>query len=81
MRTAFLAAFFATATGTTAFVGAAFAQAPVGSPAGTITLDGAQLPPAPLPFGGKIEDGALQSTCFSSSRTTQGSACPAPSAA
>jgi arylsulfatase len=62
MRTAFLAAFFATATGTTAFVGAAFAQAPVGSPAGTITLDGAQLPPAPLPFGGKIEDGALQST-------------------
>jgi arylsulfatase len=38
------------------------AQSVVGSPSGTITLDGAQLPPAPLPFGGKIADGALQST-------------------
>jgi arylsulfatase len=42
--------------------GAAFAQAPSGAPDGTITLDGSQLPPAPLPFGGRIEDGALQST-------------------
>jgi arylsulfatase len=62
MKTALLAVIVASATGTTAFVGAAFAQAPVGSPSGTITLDGAQLPPAPLPFGGKIENDALQST-------------------
>nr|MCU0854018.1 hypothetical protein [Paracoccaceae bacterium] len=62
MKTAFVAAVVATATGAAAFGGAAEAQAPVGSPAGTITLDGSQLPPAPLPFGGKIEDGALQST-------------------
>ncbi len=34
----------------------------VGSPSGTITLDGSQMPPRPLPFGGKIADGALQST-------------------
>jgi arylsulfatase len=41
---------------------AAVAQTEIGSPSGTIVLDGSQLPPAPLPFGGKIEDGALQST-------------------
>ena len=40
----------------------ATAQNAVGSPSGTITLDGSQMPPAPMPFGGKIEDGALQST-------------------
>jgi arylsulfatase A-like enzyme len=51
-----------------AFVGALccagplFAQTGVGTPSGTIVLDGSQLPPAPLPFGGKIEDGSLQST-------------------
>ena len=39
-----------------------FAENVVGTPSGTITLDGSQLPPKPLPFGGKIEDGALQST-------------------
>ncbi len=42
--------------------GAAAAEAPSGTATGTITLDGSQLPPPPLPFGGKIEDGALQST-------------------
>jgi arylsulfatase len=62
MKTAFVAAFVAAATGAAALGGAAEAQAPVGSPSGTITLDGSQLPPAPLPFGGKIADGALQST-------------------
>jgi arylsulfatase len=62
MKTAFVAALVATATGAAAFGGAAEAQTPVGSPAGTITLDGSQLPPAPLPFGGKIDNDALQST-------------------
>ncbi len=33
-----------------------------GAPDATRVLDGRQLPPPPLPFGGKIEDGALQST-------------------
>ena len=42
--------------------GPAAAQNAVGSPSGTITLDGSQLPPQPLPFGGKIENDALQST-------------------
>ncbi len=42
--------------------GPAAAQNAVGSPSGTITLDGSQLPPEPLPFGGKIENDALQST-------------------
>jgi arylsulfatase len=40
----------------------AFAQSPSGAPDGTITLDGSQLPPPPLPFGGRIEDDALRST-------------------
>src|SRR5262249_50004825 len=32
-----------------------------GSPAATVTLDGKQLPPPELPFGGTIERNALQS--------------------
>ncbi|MCF1709725.1 arylsulfatase [Tabrizicola sp. J26] len=36
-------------------------EAPLGSPAATRVLDGGQLPPDPLPFGGVIKDGALQS--------------------
>jgi len=42
--------------------GPAAAQNVIGSPSGTITLDGSQLPPEPMPFGGKIENDALQST-------------------
>ncbi len=34
----------------------------VGSPAGTVSLDGKQLPPPPPSFGGKIESNAAQST-------------------
>ncbi|MGI1661771.1 arylsulfatase [Palleronia sp. KMU-117] len=37
-------------------------QPAVGAPDGTRTIDGSQLPPEPLPFGGTIADGALQST-------------------
>ena len=33
----------------------------LGSPSATMTIDGKQLPPADLPFGGVIKDGALQS--------------------
>src|SRR5262249_61866537 len=33
-----------------------------GSPSATIVIDGKQLPPPDLPFGGKIERNALQST-------------------
>ncbi len=62
MKTALLVAFLASATGAATFSGIAHAQSPVGSPTGTITLDGSQLPPAPLPFGGRIENDALQST-------------------
>jgi arylsulfatase len=40
----------------------ATAQNAIGSPSGTTTLDGSQLPPAPMPFGGTIQDNALQST-------------------
>ncbi len=40
----------------------ATAQNTIGSPSGTITLDGSQMPPEPMPFGGTIEDDALQST-------------------
>jgi arylsulfatase len=32
-----------------------------GSPSATMTIDGKQLPPADMPFGGKIERNALQS--------------------
>jgi arylsulfatase len=62
MKTTFFSALVATATGASALVGAHLARAEVGSPSGTITLDGSQLPPAPLPFGGTIKDGSLQST-------------------
>src|SRR5262245_20933590 len=34
----------------------------VGSPAGTVSLEGSQLPPPPPAFGGKIERNAAQST-------------------
>jgi arylsulfatase A-like enzyme len=40
----------------------AIADDVIGSPSGTMTIDGEQLPAPPMPFGGKIEDGALQST-------------------
>ncbi|MBK9520731.1 MAG: arylsulfatase [Rhodocyclaceae bacterium] len=33
----------------------------LGAPSATITLDGKQLPPAPLPFGGVIKESALES--------------------
>jgi len=39
-----------------------YAESTIGSPSGTITLDGSQLPAPPLPFGGVIKDDALQST-------------------
>lgn len=51
-------------SGLVAGVSAVDATAPnvVGRPSGTITLDGSQLPLCATSFGGKIEDGALQST-------------------
>jgi arylsulfatase len=39
-------------------------QAPLGSPAATRAIDGLQLPAPDIPFGGKIERNALQSTPF-----------------
>lgn len=48
-------------------VGTAIAQqsdAPLGSPAATRTIDGLQIPAPSVPFGGKIERNALQSTPF-----------------
>ncbi len=33
-----------------------------GSPSATLTLDGKQIPPPPLPFGGVIKESALEST-------------------
>ena len=33
-----------------------------GSPSATMTIDGKQLPPPPLPFGGVIKDKASEST-------------------
>src|SRR5260370_42527392 len=33
-----------------------------GSPSATVTLDGKQLPPPPLPFGGVIKESYLNST-------------------
>ena len=39
-------------------------QAPLGSPAATRVIDGLQLPAPGVPFGGKIERNALQSTPF-----------------
>ena len=44
------------------------AQNAVGSPSGTITIDGAQLPAPPMAFGGTIKDDALQSTPWWSPR-------------
>lgn len=61
MKKKFIAALMATVAGSFWHAGPAAAENAVGSPSGTITLDGRQLPPAPLPFGGKIEDKALQS--------------------
>lgn len=40
------------------------APPPLGSPAATRSIDGLQLPAPDLPFGGKIERNALQSTPF-----------------
>lgn len=40
------------------------APPPLGSPAATRSLPGNQLPPLPVPFGGKIEKNATQSTPF-----------------
>jgi arylsulfatase len=91
-----IAAFLATVAGIFWLADPVSAQGGVGSPSGTITLDGSQLPPAPLPFGGKIEDDALQSTPWWSPRVVPpaeapnvlliitddaGSRCRAPSAA
>lgn len=50
-----------------ATAGVAAAQqsnAPPGSPAATRTIDGRQLPAPSMPFGGKIERNAMQSTPF-----------------
>jgi arylsulfatase len=44
--------------------GAQQSQAPLGSPAATRVIDGLQLPAPGVPFGGKIEKNALQSTPF-----------------
>src|SRR6266851_1289519 len=52
---------------------AAFAAAPAlaqqingvpGSPSATVTIDGKQLPPPPLPFGGSIKESYLDSTPY-----------------
>ena len=45
-------------------VAAQQSQAPLGSPAATRVIDGLQLPAPGVPFGGKIERNALQSTPF-----------------
>jgi arylsulfatase len=50
------------ATGGLAQTSPAASPTASGAPDATRVLDGRQLPPPPLPFGGKIEDGALQST-------------------
>jgi arylsulfatase A-like enzyme len=47
---------------TITWTGQALAENAIGSPSGTVTLDGSQLPAPPLPFGGVIKDDALQST-------------------
>jgi arylsulfatase A-like enzyme len=47
---------------TITWTGQALAENAIGSPSGTVTLDGSQLPAPPLPFGGVIKDNALQST-------------------
>ena len=44
-----------------ASIGATQAQSPIGSPNATRTIDGAQLPPPPLKFGGEIKEQALKS--------------------
>ena len=58
------------ATAATFLLGATLAVAPIaaqeitgtpGSPDATMTLDGKQLPPAPLKFGGVIKDQAKDS--------------------
>ncbi|MFN7598755.1 MAG: sulfatase-like hydrolase/transferase, partial [Cereibacter sp.] len=56
-----------------AAAGGAAAQqspAPLGSPAATRVIDGLQLPAPGVPFGGKIERNALQSTPFWQPRIT-----------
>src|SRR5271165_930122 len=35
-----------------------------GSPSATVTIDGKQLPPAPMKFGGVIKESALESTPY-----------------
>lgn len=45
-------------------------NAPLGSPAATRTIDGRQLPAPDMPFGGKIERNAMQSTPFWQPRIT-----------
>ncbi|MGO9303655.1 MAG: hypothetical protein ACLP3R_08105, partial [Candidatus Korobacteraceae bacterium] len=50
-----------------AFVASASAQEITGvpgSPTATVTIDGKQLPPPPLPFGGVIKETAPESTPY-----------------
>ncbi len=60
MASAVVAAIAFGAMGATA--GLAQSEAPVGSPAATRVLEGNQLPPPPMKFGGVIKQEALQST-------------------
>jgi arylsulfatase A-like enzyme len=63
MRPKSLQAFlFLLSLATITWTGQALAENAIGSPSGTVTLDGSQLPAPPLPFGGVIKDDALQST-------------------
>ncbi len=53
---------FAGMAGAIAIAEPANAQDDLGSPSGTITLDGSRLPPPPMEFGGQIGTGTAEST-------------------
>ena len=64
MRNLLLASALIAGTLAVAPANAQQSDAPAGSPAATRVIDGLQLPAPGMPFGGKIERNALQSTPF-----------------